>query len=169
MNILRGSETSLVLEPRESDVLPRLRRDLGGSGRWRSHHFNRNVQQGSDGDSSAAHAQCRSERREDLVFLFSGKRRGDKKSKKLLLGVSYSVKFQRDEEKLRWMLGRLCVRLPCFYDSRTRFRYLFFLSMDQTKKRKNNQKKLMYYLRFNTEEQFTIQLFYYLMKPDVQF
>jgi hypothetical protein len=26
----------------------------------------------------------------------------------------------------------------------------------------------MYYLRFNTEEQFTIQLFYYLMKPDVQ-
>jgi hypothetical protein len=27
----------------------------------------------------------------------------------------------------------------------------------------------MYYLRFNTEEQFTIQLFYYLMKPDVQF
>ncbi len=39
--------------------------------------------------------------------------------------------------------------------------------MDQTRKRKT-QKKLMYYLRFNTEEQFTIQLFYYLMKPDVQ-
>jgi hypothetical protein len=92
---------------------------------------------------------------------------GNKKSKKLLLGVSYSVKFQRGEEKLRCMLARLCVRFQCFYDSRIRCRYIFFLSMDQTRKRKT-QKKLMYYLRFNTEEQFTIQLFYYLMKPDVQ-